>query len=229
MAHGRKDSRSAATEGYRRATAAAPIAGTPTKPASGGRPPTPAYDEAVTDPPDDPTARVARAAGDPPPRRLLERAPSERFAQAASDARPPQAGAAALASARQATARPAAGRGTPGRGLGLGASAAAVGAAVHLGAAVLLLWTAGLVMVAVTLGIAAGLAVAEGAGASITPAARRAGAVGLALLALAAAIGADWALSGMYLGPLDYLAQVYGFLVPLQVAGAAAGALAGSR
>jgi hypothetical protein len=33
----------------------------------------------------------------------------------------------------------------------------------------------------------------------------------------------------MYLGPLDYLVQVYGFLVPLQAALAVAGALAGSR
>ncbi len=43
--------------------------------------------------------------------------------------------------------------------------------------------------------------------------------LGLALGALAVAASAiNWALSGMYLGPVDYLVQVYGLLVPLQAA-----------
>ena len=107
--------------------------------------------------------------------------------------------------------------------------AATAGAAIHLAAATLLLWTGALLVVAVVLGIVVGLAVAQGAGPSLRPAARRSVAVACALTALAVALGVGWALSGMFLGPLDYLAQVYGFLVPLQVVLAAAGAFAGSR
>jgi hypothetical protein len=53
--------------------------------------------------------------------------------------------------------------------------------------------------------------------------------MGLAVAALAVALAANWALSGAYLTPIDFLDQVYGFLVPLQVVAAAAGALAGTR
>jgi hypothetical protein len=96
-------------------------------------------------------------------------------------------------------------------------------------AATLLLWTGGLLFVAVLLGIVVGLAVAAGAGRSLRPVARRALAVALALAALAVAAGVDWALSGMFLRPLDFVAQVYGLLVPLEVVLAAAGAVVGSR
>jgi hypothetical protein len=61
------------------------------------------------------------------------------------------------------------------------------------------------------------------------PQAREALAIGLALGALTVAVAINWALSGMYLGPLDYLVQVYGLLVPLQVALVVTGAVAGSR
>jgi len=54
-------------------------------------------------------------------------------------------------------------------------------------------------------------------------------AIALALGAVVAASGINWALSGMYLGPIDYLAQVYGLLVPAQLLLAFAGALAGAR
>jgi hypothetical protein len=84
-------------------------------------------------------------------------------------------------------------------------------------------------VVAVAVGILVGLAVALGAGRSLRPAARRWLAVALALAALAVAVGVNWALSGMFLGPLDYVAQVYGLLVPLQAVLAAFGAAAGSR
>jgi len=96
-------------------------------------------------------------------------------------------------------------------------------------AATLLLWTGALLVVAVVVGILVGLAVALGAGRSLRPAARRWLAVALALAALAVAVGVNWALSGMFLGPVDYLAQVYGLLVPLQAVLAAVGAVAGSR
>ena len=61
------------------------------------------------------------------------------------------------------------------------------------------------------------------------PGARRGLGMGLAVAAVAVALAANWALSGAYLGPVDFLDQVYGFLVPLQLVVAAAGALAGTR
>ena len=168
--------------------------------------------------PADPGARAAaNAPGDPPgerpPRHLLDRAPSERLA-AARDA----GGTADRAAA-----------GTPGRAVAYGAAAAAAGALVHLAAATLLLWTGGLLVVAATMGIVVGLAVAFGAGRSMRPWPRRTLALGLALGSLLLAVGLSWAQSGMYLGPLDYVDQLYGVLVPLQLVLAAAGAVAGSR
>lgn len=115
------------------------------------------------------------------------------------------------------------------RSLAFGLAAGAVGAAVHVAASTLLLWTGALLVVAVVLGILVGLAVALGAGGSLRPAARHWLAAGLALGALGIALVVSWILSGMYLGPLDYLAQVYGILVPLQAVLAAAGAVAWSR
>jgi len=159
----------------------------------------------------------ARTPGERPPRRLLAQAPSERLSARAGGA--PRDGGAA----RRATA------GSAPRSLVLGVAATAIGAAVHVAAATLLLWTGALLVVAVAVGILVGLAVALGAGRSLRPAARRWLAVALALAALAVAVGVNWALSGMFLGPLDYVAQVYGLLVPLQAVLAAFGAAAGSR
>jgi hypothetical protein len=149
--------------------------------------------------------------GERPPKRLLERAPSELLA-----APPAVAGADAEA-------------GSAGRALACGLFAAGSGAAVHALAATWLLWTGGLLVVAATLGILIGLAVAVGGGGTLAPAARRSLAAGLAVAALLVAIAVNWALSGMYLGPLDYLGEVYGLLVPLQLVLAAVGGLAGSR
>lgn len=161
-----------------------------------------------------PNGERPQAGGERPPKRLLERPPSE--------------GLAASSATTTATGAPAA-TGTPGRAVAYGLGAAAAGAAVHVAAGTLLLWTAALLVVAVTIGIAVGLAVAVGGGASLVPATRRLLAVGLALGAVVGAVGLNWALSGMYLGPLDYLAQVYGLLVPAQLVLAAAGATAGAR
>ena len=156
-----------------------------------------------------------REPGDRPPRRLLEHAPSERYA-AGGTAR---AGGAAS--------------GGESRGLRraflLGLVAAALGAAVHVAFAVLLLATGGLLVVAATLGFAVGALVRYGAGSRVRAGAVRGLGVALALAAIIAALAINWSLSGEYLGPLDFLAQVYGALVPLQVAAAAAGALAGTR
>ena len=148
------------------------------------------------------------------------------FPAAAERVRAAQAGAAAEVGAE---APPAAAAGSAARSLAFGLAAGAIGAAVHVAAATLFLWTGALLVVAVVLGIVVGRAVAVGAGRSLRPAARRRLAVALALTALTVAFGVNWTLSGMYLGPLDYLFQVYGLLVPLQAVLAVAGAVAGSR
>lgn len=163
------------------------------------------------------TTPTAETPGERPPKRLLEQTPSERLLG--------QPGAAVHVDRAPSDT----GAGSAARSLAFGLAAAALGAAVHVAAATALLWTGALLVVAVLLGIVVGLAVALGAGSSSRPAARRSLAVTLAVIALAVAIGANWALSGMFLGPLDYLAQVYGLLVPLQAILAAAGAVAGSR
>ena len=111
----------------------------------------------------------------------------------------------------------------------LGLLAAAIGAAVHVAIAVLFLPTGGLLVVAATLGFVVGAFVRHGAGSRMRTRARRGLGIGLAVVAVAAALAANWGFSGAYLGPLDYLDQVYGLLVPLQVAVAAAGAFAGTR
>lgn len=153
-----------------------------------------------------------QAPGDRPPKRLLERPPSER-----------------LAASRAAEAEAPAITGSTVRALAIGLAAAAVGAAIHVAAATLLLWTGALLVVAVTVGIVVGLAVAVGGGAAVRASTRRTLAVVLAVAAVVVAVGINWALSGMFLGPFDYVVQVYGLLVPAQLALAAAGALAGSR
>jgi hypothetical protein len=148
--------------------------------------------------------------GDRPPKRLLERAPSDRLATTAAGEAPSAAGSTA-------------------RALAYGLGAAAAGVAVHVAAATLLLWTGALLVVAVTIGIVVGLAVAVGGGTALRASTRRSLAVVLGVGAVVVATGVNWMLSGMYLGPFDYVVQVYGLLVPAQLALAAAGALAGSR
>jgi hypothetical protein len=174
------------------------------------------------------TPPTAETPGERPPRRLLEQAPSERPAAQAGAAAEVGAEAPPAAAAGSA-AEVGAAAGSAARSLAFGLAAGAIGAAVHVAAATLFLWTGALLVVAVVLGIVVGRAVAVGAGRSLRPAARRRLAVALALTALTVAFGVNWTLSGMYLGPLDYLFQVYGLLVPLQAVLAVAGAVAGSR
>ena len=115
------------------------------------------------------------------------------------------------------------------RAILLGLGAAALGTAVHVVIAVLLLATGGLLVVAATLGFIVGALVRYGAGSRVRAGAVRGVGLALAIAALSAALAINWGLSGEYLGPLDFLAQVYGALVPLQFAAAAAGAFAGTR
>lgn len=119
--------------------------------------------------------------------------------------------------------------GGQGAALLLGLVAAGIAAAVHVAIAVLFLATGGLLVVAATLGFVVGVAVRYGAGAQVGARARRGLGIGLALAAVGVALAVNWGLSGAYLGPLEFLDQVYGLLIPLQVMAAAAGALAGTR
>ena len=157
-----------------------------------------------------------REPGEVPPRRLLEHAPSERYG-----------------ASRPAAAGDGETRGRNARGLAkavlLGLGAAAIGAVVHVAFAVLLLATGGLLVVAATLGFVVGAFVRYGAGSRVRTATRRGLGVALAVTTVAVALAVNWGLSGAYLGPFDFLDQVYGLLVPLQFAAAAAGALAGTR
>ena len=174
-----------------------------------------------------------REPGDRPPRRLLEHAPSERYAAggaASGGGGQPGGGGRVGGTARD---RGGLDRGGENRGLRrallLGLVAAALGVAVHVAFANLLLATGGLLVVAATLGFIVGALVRYGAGSRVRAGAVRGLGVALALAVIIAALAINWSLSGEYLGPLDFLAQVYGALVPLQVAAAAAGALAGTR
>ena len=174
-----------------------------------------------------------REPGEVPPRRLLEHAPSERYAASrAAGARGGQAGGGQVGGA-PARGRAGADRVGSTRGLRrailLGLGAAALGAAVHVVTAVLLLATGGLLVVTATLGFVVGALVRYGAGSRVRAAAVRGVGLALVIAALSAALAINWGLSGEYLGPLDFLAQVYGALVPLQFAAAVAGALAGTR
>jgi hypothetical protein len=161
-----------------------------------------------------------RDPSDHPPRRLLERAPSKRYATSSPVAAGSLAGGAAAGARDTGSVR---------RAFLLGLAAAAIGAAVHVVCAVLLLATGGLLIVAATLGFGVGALVRHGAGPRVRSGTRRSLGVTLAIVAIAVALIVNWALSGAYLGPLDFLDQVYGALVTLQVAAAAAGALAGTR
>ena len=169
-----------------------------------------------------------REPGEVPPRRLLEHAPSERYAASrAAGAGGGQVGGASARGPRAWTVAdpPVACDGRSCWAWALRRSATAV----HVVIAVLLLATGGLLVVAATLGFIVGALVRYGAGSRVRAAAVRGVGLALAIAALSAALAINWGLSGEYLGPLDFLAQVYGALVPLQFAAAAAGAFAGTR
>jgi hypothetical protein len=122
--------------------------------------------------------------------------------------------------------------GSVGRALGLG-SLLAVGTAIAIvllgGVAAI---TAGLLAVAAVGGWVTALAVRSGAGQSLSPRERIVTAVVLALVGIALGQLGLWVYGryeGGVLGPLDYLAEVFGFLVPVQAGLAALAAWLGAR
>lgn len=107
------------------------------------------------------------------------------------------------------------------RGIALAAVAAIVGAAAIVLLGGVLLATSGLVIAAGATGWAVGLAIRLGAGPALGRSVRVRLAVGLAILAVVAGQAGLWAYArseGGVLGPVDYLAEVFGLLVPLEVA-----------
>jgi hypothetical protein len=109
---------------------------------------------------------------------------------------------------------------TAGRGVALGVGVAVVGAAAITFLGGVLAVSSGLVVAAGATGWAVAAGVRVGAGARLASGPRVRLAVGLALAAVALGQLALWVYArseGGVLGPLDYLAEVFGLLVPLEL------------
>jgi len=154
--------------------------------------------------------------GDRPARRVLDRAPSERLAAAAAAANAVSSGV----------------TGSLARAFAWGVAAAAGGLAAWCVTALVFLWVGLLLLVAVTAGVFVGTFVRYGAGTGVaapSAAVRRGLALVLAVAVVVFGLAIAWATSGQFLGPFDFIGEVYGLTVPLQLAGAAVGTLAGAR
>ena len=164
----------------------------------------------MTDVHDDPTPRDS---GDPATRhgdpgapagagsRRLARPPSDRYRRAAADAAPEP--------------------GSEARGLAYGVVAAVAGATAItvLGGALAI--SAGLLVVALAIGYAVAVVLKLGAGASVSPRTRRWSASGLTAAGIVLGQVGLWLYGrteGGVLSLPDYLVQVFGVLVPLQLA-----------
>ncbi|HEV8282606.1 MAG TPA: hypothetical protein VGQ02_12145 [Candidatus Limnocylindrales bacterium] len=135
-----------------------------------------------------------------PGERRLARPPSERY---------------------RAVEEPATPVGTRARGITWGMATAILGAAAITVAGGLLAITAGLLVIAGVVGWAVALAVVNAGGASPGGARRVGTAITLALTGVALGQLGLWLLArqeGGVLSPLDYLAEVFGILVPLELA-----------
>lgn len=159
------------------------------------------------------------AGGEPVPgERRLTRPPSERYREAEARA------AAASESSPRAV--------SPARGLGLGLLVALAGAAVIVVLGGILALTLGLIVVAGAIGWLVAVAVGFGAGATLPASRRASAAAGLALLGVLVGQVGLWlyaASEGGVLSLPDYLGEVYGPLVPLELTLAGAIAWATAR
>lgn len=105
------------------------------------------------------------------------------------------------------------------RGVALAVVAAILGAVAIVLLGGILAFTAGLVVVAAVTGWAIAAGLRFGAGPNLRPGRRAAIAVGLAIVAILAGQLGLWQyarIEGGVLGPLDYLAEVFGLLVPIE-------------
>jgi hypothetical protein len=110
------------------------------------------------------------------------------------------------------------------RGVAIGAVAAVVGAGAIVVLGGVLAISAGLVVVAGALGWAVAAGLAYGAGEHLSARRRVGAAVGASIVAVAVAQVGLWQYAlteGGVLGPIDYLLEVYGPLVPLEFGAAA--------
>lgn len=163
-------------------------------------------------------ASMGEPAGNPsttgPGERRLDQPPSDRYRRATQDGSPGSPGSPGSGEARA----------TPIRGLAFGTLAAVVGVVVIVGLGGALAVSAGLLVVAAAIGYAVALATKAGAGATL-PGSRRVWVV-VALAVGAVSLGQVglWLYGrseGGVLALPDYLATVYGVLVPLQLVVAA--------
>jgi hypothetical protein len=153
----------------------------------------------------DPSGPAGPAGGPSRPGdRRLDAPPSQRYVDAA---RPPADDAQPIV-------------GTLARGAAVGAVVALFCGAVLVVFAVLFLFQAGLVVIALFLGRLTAVGVTAGAAGTGTRETRQAISIGLAVgtVALAQVVLWLWAsVEGGTLGPFEYLAQTYGVVVPLQL------------
>ena len=173
-------------------------------------------------PPDDPTPADTPIAAEPasPGERRLAHPPSDRY----------RAAEAAAAEAPQA-APPDPAASVP-RGIAIATVVAIVGAVAIVVLGGILALSAGLVVVAAVIGWGVAIALRVGAGDHLAPRRRLALALTLSLGSVALGQLGLWQYArteGGVLAPLDYLAEVFGFLVPFQFGAAAAAAWLSAR
>ena len=151
----------------------------------------------------DPTPETPSTPGPIPGERRLAHPPSDRY-RVAED----------LPAAEDTAA-------TPMRGVALGAGAAIAGAAAITALGGVLAISSGLIVVAGASGWAVAAGLRSGAGGSIHRTRRVRLAVALAVLAVGLGQAGLWIYGrseGGVLGPIDYLAETFGLLVPVEVA-----------
>lgn len=149
------------------------------------------------------------APGERRPGRLLERPPSDRYRIAEPEPAPAARG------------------GSVGRGVALGVVVAIIGAAAVTVTGGILTITAGLLVIAAAAGWGVGLAMRLGTGDAMDRPARIRWAVLVAVLGLTLGQVGLWLLArqeGGVMGLTDYLGEVFGVLVPLEVLFAIVGA-----
>jgi hypothetical protein len=183
------------------------------------------YDDGVTDPDQEhgePPATTPSAPRPPaaepvtPGERRLAHPPSDRYrlAEPPPAEEAPDAGASVV------------------RGVAIAVAAAGLGAVAIVILGGVLTVTAGLVIVAAAIGWGVGAGLRFGAGPSMPSRRRALIAVVLAIVSVALGQAGLWQYGrteGGVLAPLDYLAEVYGPLVPLQIVAAAVAAWVGAR
>ncbi len=152
----------------------------------------------------DPTTDTPQPSESPriPGERRLAHPPSDRYREAAPS--PPVEDPAA----------------SPARGIVFGTVVGVVGAAAITFLGGVLAISSGLIVAAGAIGWAVGVALHFGAGGRLAVGRRMRLAIGLALLAVALGQLGLWAYArteGGVLGPLDYLAETFGVLVPLEL------------